>query len=64
MIDYGNIIDNEKSLIPVRYFHISTKIDIVSILYHGSNRLSSEKYTIMALLDTAQATQEACESSS
>ena len=53
---YGNTIDYEKSVIPVRYFHISTKTDIVSILYRGSNCLSSEKDTIVSLLAAAQAT--------
>ena len=64
MTDYGNTIDDEKSVIPVRYFHISTKTDIVSILYRGSNCVSSEKYTVMSLLDAAKATQEPCDISS
>ena len=64
MTDYGNTIDDEKSVIPVRYFQISTKTDMVSILYRGSNCVSSEKDTSMSLLDAAKATQEPCESSS
>ena len=64
MTDYGNTIDDKKSVIPVRYSHISTKTDIVSILYRRSNYVSSEKDTIMSLLDAAKATQEPCDISS
>ena len=63
MTDYGNTIDYKKSVIPVRYFHISTKTDIVSILYRGSNFVSSKKDTIMLLLAASRATTEPCESS-
>ena len=54
MNGYGNTIDDEKSIIPVRYSQISTKTDIVSILYWGSNCVSSEKDTVMPLLAEAK----------